>query len=152
MSITPSRPILTGARYMKTRLLLDTCAVFYTSQGKLTGSALAAMDEAFDRNEAVRVSAISAWEIGLLASRGRLPTAASPLRYFEAFIALPGIELAEATPAILIDSSYLPSPIHWDPADRIIIATARALDLTILTSDRLVLEYADKGHVRAIAC
>jgi PIN domain nuclease of toxin-antitoxin system len=110
------------------------------------------MDEAFDVGEPIRVSAISAWEIGLLAARGRLPTAAPPLRYFQEFIALPGIQLEDATPAILIDASYLPAPVHKDPADRIIIATARAKDLTIVTSDRLILDYAERGHVRAIAC
>lgn len=137
---------------MRTKLLLDTCAVLYTSEGKLEGEAIAALDEAFDVGEAVRVSAISAWEIGLLAAKGRLPTAASPHRYFAEFIGLSGIELADATPAILIDSSYLPEPIHKDPADRIIIATARAMDLTIVTSDRLILDYASRGHVRALAC
>ena len=32
------------------------------------------------------------------------------------------------------------------------MATARALDMTIVTSDRLILSYAALGHVRAIAC
>ena len=134
------------------RLLLDTCAVLYTSEGTLAASAREAMDRSFDDGQDVCVSSISAWEVGLLAARGRLPTAAPPLRYFEQFVGLPGIRLEPATPAILIDSSFLPTPVHKDPADRIIIAPARALDLTIVTSDRLILDYAEKGHVRALAC
>lgn len=137
---------------MKTRLLLDTCAVLYTSEGRLADNALSALDLAFDEGEPVRVSAITAWEVGLLASRGRLPTATPPSRYFAEFVGQPGIRLEPATPSILIDSSFLPTPIHGDPADRIIIATARALDLTIVTSDRLILDYAARGHVRALAC
>ena len=137
---------------MTTRLLLDTCAVLYTTEDRMDGQTTALLARAFAEREPVAVSAISAWEIGLLAARGRLPTAAAPLRYFDAFAAIPGIRLEPATPAILADSSFLPGPVQRDPADRIIIATARALDLTIVTSDRLILTYASKGHVRAHAC
>jgi len=137
---------------MKTRLLLDTCAVFYITEQKLAGGALEALDEAFEEKVPVSVSAITAWEIGLLSARGRLPTTAPPLRFFEEFIALPGIRKEDLTPSILIESSFLPTPIHRDPADRMIVATARTLDLTIMTSDRLILEYASRGHVRALAC
>ena len=67
-------------------------------------------------------------------------------------MALPAMALEPTTPAIFVDSSFLPGPIHRDPADRIIVATARALDLTVVTSDRLILDYAARGHVRALAC
>ncbi|MDR3476340.1 MAG: type II toxin-antitoxin system VapC family toxin [Devosia sp.] len=137
---------------MRTKLLLDTCAVLYVTEQKLGAMALKAMDDAFNANTPVSVSAITAWEIGLLSERGRLPTTAPPLRYFEEFVALPGIQLETLTPSVLVESSFLPTPIHRDPADRMIIATARALDLTIVTSDRLILEYASRGHVRALAC
>jgi PIN domain nuclease of toxin-antitoxin system len=137
---------------MTTRFLLDTCALHYTTEDQMDAQTEALLTRAFGDGEPVVVSAISAWEIGLLAARGRLPTATAPLRYFDAFVALPGVRLEPATPAILVDSSFLPSPVHRDPADRIIIATARALDLTIVTSDRLILAYASMGHVRAHAC
>ena len=137
---------------MRTRLLLDTCAMFYTSEGSLNGSALAAMNDAFAASEDVSVSTISAWEIGLLAARGRLPTTSPPLHYFERFVALPGIRSISPNAEIFVASSFLPGPIHRDPADRIIIATARALGLTIMTSDRLILDYAQQGHVRALPC
>lgn len=126
--------------------------MFYTSEGTLEGRALEALNLAFEAEETVSLSAISAWEIGMLASRGRLPTTAPPLRYFKAFAALPGIAVEAATPEILLESSFLPQPIHRDPADRIIVATARALDMTIVTSDRRILSYATLGHVRALAC
>ena len=63
-----------------------------------------------------------------------------------------GVVLQGLTADILIDSSLLPGEIHGDPADRIIIATARALDLTVVTRDRHILDYAARGHVRALAC
>ena len=61
---------------MKTRLLLDTCAIFYVTEQKLGAKALEALDEAFDDSIPVRVSPITAWEIGMLSARGRLPTTA----------------------------------------------------------------------------
>jgi PIN domain nuclease of toxin-antitoxin system len=138
---------------MRSRLLLDTCAILYmTREVPLEDDAVAALDEASDRGEAVSVSPISAWEIGLLAERGRLSIAASPARFFHEFMALPGMRLESLSPLILIESSFLPTPVHRDPADRVIIATARALDLTVVTRDRDILEYSAKGHVRALAC
>ncbi len=71
---------------------------------------------------------------------------------FQSFLRLPGVTLEGLTPDILIDSSLLPGEPHGDPADRIIIATARALDLTVVTRDRHILNYAERGHVRALAC
>ena len=41
----------------------------------------------------------------------------------------------------------LPEPFHRDPADRIIVAETRALDATLLTSDRKIIAYAAAGHV-----
>ena len=137
---------------MRTSLLLDTCAVLYVAEDRLSSKGQNAMNEAYEERIPVRVSAITAWEIGLLASRGRLPTTAPPLRFFNDFTTLPGIQAEALSAAILVESSFLPEPIHRDPADRLIVATARALDLTILTSDRLILEYAARGHVRALAC
>ena len=56
------------------------------------------------------------------------------------------------TPDRLVNSSNLPGDLHRDPADRIIIATARELGMTILTRDRMILDYAARGHVSAMAC
>jgi PIN domain nuclease of toxin-antitoxin system len=46
----------------------------------------------------------------------------------------------------------LPPPIHKDPADRLLIATARSLNVPIVTRDRFILDYAEAGHVDAIVC
>ena len=134
-------------------LLLDTCAIIWLSQqAKMTVEAVSAIDDAGDRGLPLRLSLITAWELGLLQRSGRAPMTRPPSAIFRSFLQLPGIALAELTADILIESSLLPGEVHGDPADRIIIATARALNLTIVTRDRHILEYADKGHVRAIAC
>lgn len=88
----------------------------------------------------------------MLVAKGRLASPLPPKAWFDRVVETEGVQLAELTPDILTDASFLPGPIHRDPADRILIATARAQDLTIVTRDRLILEYAAKGHVRALAC
>jgi PIN domain nuclease of toxin-antitoxin system len=134
-------------------LLLDTCAAIWMTQGAhLESDALAAIDRSGEEGRPIRLSLITAWELGLLAKSGRAAMTQSPSAIFRAFLQLPGIVQQDLTADILIDSSLLPTPIHGDPADRIIIATARALDLTIVTRDRLILDYAAHGHVRALAC
>ena len=63
-----------------------------------------------------------------------------------------GIGLAELTPDVLIASSYLPSQLLRDPADKIIAATARSFGYKLMTRDRPLLEFGAAGHVEAIAC
>ena len=104
------------------------------------------------RSDSVSVSPISAWELGLLSARGKLPATQSPATIFADVLASPGVKVEALTPGVLIDSSFLPGVLHRDPADRILIATARALDLMLMTRDEAILEYASRGHVRALAC
>lgn len=134
-------------------LLLDTCAAIWLSQqATMLPQAVAAIDEASDLGLSLRLSLITAWELGLLERSGRAPMAGSPHAIFQSFLKLPGVQPQQLTADILIESSLLPGELHGDPADRIIIATARALDLTVVTRDRHILDYAEKGYVRALAC
>lgn len=134
-------------------LLLDTCAaIWLAQQSPMEPEAVAAIDEASDDGRPIRLSLITSWELGLLARSGRAAMAQAPGDIFRAFLRLPGVVLENLTADILINSSLLPPPVHGDPADRILIATARTLDLTIVTRDQLILDYAARGHVRALAC
>jgi PIN domain nuclease of toxin-antitoxin system len=60
--------------------------------------------------------------------------------------------LADLSPDILIASSFLPGNPQRDPADRIVLATARDLGVTLITRDRLLLAYGENGQVNTIAC
>ncbi len=64
----------------------------------------------------------------------------------------PNTMLAKMPPEVLIESSFLPGEPPADPADRIIIATAREFGMRIVTRDRAMLSYARAGHAEAIAC
>ena len=98
------------------------------------------------------LSPISAWEIGMGVSKGRISLPLAPLDFVERFIAQMQVKLSPLNPSILISSSNLPGHVHGDPVDRILIATARALDLVLVTSDRPILAYAKFGHLRARTC
>jgi PIN domain nuclease of toxin-antitoxin system len=134
-------------------LLLDThAAVWITEDQPLASGAVEAIDAAYRTGSTVFVSAITAWEIGLLVSRNRLSLVARPERWFQRLLAIPGVRLAGLSPDILIASSFLPGKPPRDPADRIILATARDLGATLLTRDRLLLNYGEDGQVSTIPC
>jgi PIN domain nuclease of toxin-antitoxin system len=134
-------------------LLLDThAAIWITEDQPLAKGAIEAVDAAYRAGSTVFVSAITAWEIGLLVSRNRLSLVARPERWFQRLLAIPGVQLADLSPDILIASSFLPGTPPRDPADRIILATARDLGATLITRDRLLLKYGEDGQVRTIPC
>jgi len=134
-------------------VLLDTCAMIWMAQDEpVAPEARKELVRVRKAAGTIAVSAMSAWEIGMLISRGRLPTTKTALNWFGDFVTNGRVSVEAATPEILIASSYLPIPIHNDPTDRILIATAREHDLTIITRDRAILAYGAAGHVRTLAC
>ena len=137
---------------MRRPILLDTCAAIWLSQGEtLADEAVQALNEAESIAGALLLSPITAWEIGILTARGRIILSREPTAWFQAFIDA-GIELAPMPPAILVASSFLPGSTLRDPADRIMAATARAMNYRLMTRDRQLLDYAAEGHLQAIAC
>jgi len=98
------------------------------------------------------VSPITAWEVGLLASRGRFKSPHPPLKWFERVLDLPNVRLAELPPRVLLESSLLPGLPPRDPADRIIAATAREFGYTVMTRGSALIDYAKLGYLSALAC
>ena len=134
-------------------LLLDThAAIWITEDQPLASVAVEAINAAYRAGSAVFVSAITAWEVGLLVSRNSLSLVARPERWFQRLLAIPGVRLAELSPDVLIASSFLPGEPPRDPADSIILATARDLGATLITRDRLLLKYGKDGQVSTIPC
>ena len=87
------------------------------------------------------VSAISCWELAKLVKKKRLGLAIHPLAWIKRSLREGSIRLAELTPEIVVESTML-SGFHADPADQIIVATARILGLILITSDRRMLDFA----------
>ncbi|HEY3797267.1 MAG TPA: type II toxin-antitoxin system VapC family toxin [Caulobacteraceae bacterium] len=137
---------------MSQPILLDTCALLWlVDAGRISPEAEAALDGAEQSGAGIFVSPISAWEIGQLASKGRLTLRLEPRDWFRDALA-GGLSLAPMPPEILVASSYLPGGRLRDPADRIIAATARAYRYRLMTRDRPLLAFGDDGHVDTVAC
>ena len=86
------------------------------------------------------LSDISLWEIATLVSLGRL-SISLPLRdWLEAAAAPPIVQRHPISPAVASEVAALPDTFHRDPADRIIVATARVHDATLLTRDRRIID------------
>lgn len=100
-------------------------------------------DQIIKANETdlIGVSAISCWEIAKLVEYNRLELPYSLDEWFEQALSYPGICLLELTPKITIESTQLPGEFHRDPADQIIVATARIHGCLLVTSDSRILEY-----------
>jgi PIN domain nuclease of toxin-antitoxin system len=134
-------------------LLLDTCAAVWIAEDQpIAHKAAAALDEAHGADRFVYISPITAWEVGLLVARGRLTMIVKPQLWFERLLDVPNMRLADMSPDLLISSSFLPGEPPRDPADRIIAATAREYGYTLMTRDRLLLDYAAQGHIQAVCC
>lgn len=80
----------------------------------------------------------------MLVSKNRLTLSRDVLDWLQAALRLPGIKLADLTVEISVASTRLPWPIHADPADRILAATARHFGATLLTADEKLLHFAGK--------
>jgi PIN domain nuclease of toxin-antitoxin system len=138
---------------MEPSLLLDTCAVIWISgEQPMARQIEKALERARANGEAIYVSAITAWELGLLVSRGRLSLQMTPERWFARLMQAPGLRLSDMSPNVLIAASFLPGEAPRDPADRILAATAREHGLQLVTRDRRLLDYAAQGHIQALAC
>ena len=134
-------------------LLLDTCTlIFMTEKARLAAPAVKTLQAASEGGSITYISPITAWEIGMLAARGRLQFLIRPERWFANLFQLPGVRLADLSPDLLIASCYLPGKPPKDPIDRIIAATARDLGATLITRDRALLDYGAQGLVAVLEC
>jgi PIN domain nuclease of toxin-antitoxin system len=93
------------------------------------------------------VSSISAWEVALLVARRRLELTMDVGEWIQRSEALPFFNFIPIDNAIAVRSVHLAGPLHDDPADRIIVATALTLGAPIVTRDKRLLKYT---HARTI--
>ncbi len=89
------------------------------------------------------VSAISCWEIAKLSELGRLSLPLPVIEWLNQALAYPGITLIPLSPEIAAESAQLPQPFHRDPADQIIVATARLLACPLISLDERIRAYPD---------
>jgi PIN domain nuclease of toxin-antitoxin system len=134
------------------RLLLDTHVLVWLMAGEARlGAAVRAAIDLAAAQQQLWVCAITPWEIAMLVAKGRLTLDRDVMAWVDTALGLPGIRLAALEPAISVASTRLPEALHADPADRLIVATARHLGAALVTADAALLAYAARGHLAALA-
>lgn len=137
-------------------ILLDTHAVIWWADGdrqRLSAAALEAIEQEVecagqaDGSPGLLVSAISCWEVAMLVNCGRLALDLEVERWLTLLASHPAVRLLPLEPAIAVAAARLPEPFHADPADRFLVAQARALAIPLLSADNKIRSYA---HVRSL--
>jgi len=123
-------------------ILLDTHVLVWwvSDKQKLSRAAHRAIIDS-QKQGGIAVSAISIWELAMLLEKGRLVITMEPEQWLRQIEASEGLQIIAVDAAIARDSVFLPGALHEDPADRIIIATARAIGIPLITADKKIREY-----------
>ena len=131
-------------------LLLDTHIFVWliAKNGQLTQKDKDRIEACTQSEGKILVSAISIWEIGMLSQKGRLTMQEPVLQWVKEAIEAPYIQLVPLSPEIAIESCQLPGEFHGDPADRILVATSRVLNVPLLTRDNHIRTYAQGGYLK----
>ncbi len=88
----------------------------------------------------IGVSVFSCWEVAKLVEKNRIGLALLLEEWFSAALAYPGVQLLDLSLPIVVQSTQLPG-FHNNPADQIIVATAKVFDCPLLTADQKILNY-----------
>ena len=133
-------------------LLLDTHVWIWLMNGDreaFSNRCLKAIESAAYEGR-LHVSPMTVWEIGMLVAKKRIRLGMDCLVWVQNALAVPGTHLCPLSPEIAVDSTRLPGNFHGDPADRLLVATARIMRLTLVTQDEKILRYGEKGFVKAV--
>lgn len=134
--------------------VLDTHAWIWLSVGarnRFKPGLIQKLEKAAEES-ALRISAITPWEIAVLHRKNRLRLLEDPLDWVRGTIRLSRVQVVPLTPEIAVGSENLPGSFHGDPADRIIVASAIATRSALVTADRDILRYGEKGYVSTQPC
>ncbi|MGB7220429.1 MAG: type II toxin-antitoxin system VapC family toxin [Vicinamibacterales bacterium] len=133
-------------------LLLDTHVWIWTVEGdtRRVGRRSRQLIAKAEARESVRISPATIFEVVALHAAGRLQLSRSPEQWIREALDLPGMHVAELSAAVAIDAGHIPRTALADPLDRLLVATARQLDATFLTSDSAILAYAAQRGIARV--
>ena len=125
-------------------LLLDTHVLIWTLEGdtRRVGRRTRALLARAEARDAIRVSLVSLFEVTALHTLGRIRLTRPPDEWIDDALADGRVRIAELTRAMSIEAGAIPRGALADPLDRLLVAIARGLDATFLTSDHRILNYA----------
>lgn len=128
--------------------LLDTHAWLWwvTEDRRLSKKAARAIDTG-RTNGSLWLSMISIWELSKKVEKGQLGLDRPLDEWLDLATIREGLQLAELSRPVLVESCRLPGEFHGDPADQRLVATARLQNATLVTKDRAIRDYA---HVRTV--
>lgn len=131
------------------KALLDTHVLlwWFETDSRLSTAQQEILDSA-SGDMPLMVSDISLWEIATLESVGRIQLTIPLREWLEAAVAPPLVQRKGITPAVAAEVAALPETFHRDPADRILVSTARILGATLLTCDHRII---DSGLVKTVS-
>ena len=130
------------------KYLLDTHAwIWWHMNPKKLSSRARSLISSPHRYDELLLSAISLWEFAKLLEKGRLAISCNPEEWFREALEMPKLRLVPLTPSIAYQSTVLPPPFHDDPADQIIVATAREENATVVTADKRIQDYFHCRHI-----
>ena len=123
-------------------MILDTHIWIWwvTEDNRLSKSKLKDIKKATGKG-GIKISIISCWELCKLVEKGKIGFSIPLKEWMHSAIRYPGLELLEITPNICLESCNLPGDFHGDPADQIIVATSRLLNLPLVTEDKKIINY-----------
>lgn len=124
-------------------IILDTHVLVWwvNGSGLLSSKASKAIQETLAQKREVVISSITAWEIAMLIKKGRLILSMDVESWLNEVSQIDGVRFMPVDNEIGIKSTMLPGEFHKDPADRMIVATARKLALPIVTADEKISQY-----------
>ena len=126
----------------ESRYLLDTHTwIWWNMRPEKLSARVRALIGAPARYEELLLSAISVWEFSKLIEKKRLGISIDPEEWIRTSLEMPKLRLVAISPIIAYRSTVLPPPFHEDPADQILVASAREEHATILTSDQRIRSY-----------
>lgn len=99
------------------------------------------------QTDGLGVSLISCWEVAKLVEYQRLVLRYPVGEWLQNALVYPNIILLDLTLQIIVESTQLPQPFHRDPADQLIVATARVQNVPLLTLDKKIIDYP---HVKVL--
>jgi PIN domain nuclease of toxin-antitoxin system len=134
--------------------LLDTHAWIWLATGakdRFKPALIRSLEEAGEKWE-LRISAVTPWETSVLHRKKRLRLSGDPLFWIQTTIRLTRVQVVPLSPEIAVNSETLPGNFHGDPADRMIVACARATGSALVTADRQILKYCDENKIKTASC
>jgi PIN domain nuclease of toxin-antitoxin system len=130
-------------------IVIDTHILVWWVSGEKSLSATAAkmIKDTLANGSEVIISSISAWEVSMLIEKGRLVLSMDVESWLDEVTQIEGVRFVPVDNEISIKSTVLPGEFHKDPADRMIVATARKLAVPLVTADDKIINYE---HVKTV--